>query len=238
MGGIISTIKNRIQISSQNKERDYVIKNRIANIGEIIEEEDKIICYVKQDMLAIECIGLIDVLFIDGFFKDDENNRKYLNRLNLDKPIYYIFDGIYFDWCFRFCSRGDCNNIFRNCTFRIGITITKATNVTFENNTYINHIEPGYLIYTNFFSGKNIKKITFINENFIKSDVGDYRSRFGMDIDADTVEMINTHIKCDGYGDLNICANKMIINNSDIDTDKKIKRVKRPLSINVWWENW
>jgi hypothetical protein len=52
MVDIISSIINKIQTSNQTKERTYVIRNRITNIGEIVEEKDKIICYVKQDLLT------------------------------------------------------------------------------------------------------------------------------------------------------------------------------------------
>ena len=216
MAGIISSIKNRIQINNLNKERDSVIKNRVADIGEIVEEEDRIICYVKQDLLINQCKYSADnILCIDGFLKDLKHWIDYLNKLNLNKPIYYIFDGIIFDWWLRFTSIGDCNIIFKNCTFRKGILIKKANNVSFENNKY--YYSSNYFGFGDYFEVNNIKKLTFINENFINEAICMLPNRFGINIKADIVKIINSNIDCDRFGDMNIRANKLIVKDSNID---------------------
>ena len=230
--GIISNIKNRIQMDNYNRERDNVIKKWIINIGDIIEEEDKIICYVKQEKLIEECRKTIDYLELDGLFRGDKFYIDYLNRLNLDKPVYYIFDGINFEWWFKFKSKWNCNVTFKNCNFRKGLFIKEADNVIFENNTYYDYYNSSCLRYSDYLTCENIGKLTFKNEKFVNMAMGMVPNNFGININTDIIKIIDSHIDCGESGDINISANKMIVMNSDIDVGKLIMIVDKLIYFN------
>ena len=48
MGRIIDNIKKKAKLKVYNEARQLYLKKSICNIGKIVEEEDKIICYVDQ----------------------------------------------------------------------------------------------------------------------------------------------------------------------------------------------
>ena len=216
MGNIITGIKNKIDMFNYNKEREEVIKRWICNIGEIVEEEDRIICYVKQDLLVNKCRYICDYLLLDGLFAGDKFYIEQRNRLNLNKPVFYIFDGIHFEWCFRFNSKGNCHIIFRNCMFKNGIDISYANNVTFENNKYYNYYSDSYVGRYVFLVGNKINKITFRNEKYGNRYRSGLSLKYGIDIDAKVVEIIDSKIDSHTYGNINICASEMVIENSSI----------------------
>lgn len=64
-----------------------------------------------------------------------DKSRKLVEYFNLNKPVYYIFDGIIFDTAVNISSLFS-NIIFRNCTFNMGIICLFANNITFKNNKY------------------------------------------------------------------------------------------------------
>ena len=216
MGNIITGIKNKIDMFNYNKEREEVIKRWICNIGEIVEEEDRIICYVKQDLLVNKCRYICDYLMLDGLFAGDKFYIEQRNRLNLNKPVFYIFDGIHFEWCFRFNSKGNCHIIFRNCMYKNGIDISYANNVTFENNKYYNYYSDSYVGRYVFLVGNKINKITFRNEKYGNRYRSGLSLKYGIDIDAKVVEIIDSKIDSHTYGNINICASEMVIENSSI----------------------
>ena len=214
MGNIITGIKNKIDMFNYNKEREDVIKNWVCNIGEIVEEEDRIICYVKQDLLVNKCRYICDYLLLDGLFAGDKFYIEQRNRLNLNKPVFYIFDGIHFEWCFRFNSKGNCHIIFRNCMFKNGMDISYANNVTFENNKYYN--SDSYVGRYVFLVGNKINRITFRNEKYGNRYRSGLSLKYGIDIDAKVVEIIDSKIDSHTYGNINICASETVIENSSI----------------------
>lgn len=217
MGNIITGIKNKIDMFNFNKEREEVIKRWICNIGEFVEEEDRIICYVKQDLLVNKCRYICDYLLLDGLFAGDKFYIEQRNRLNLNKPVFYIFDGIHFEWCFRFNSKGNCHIIFRNCMFKNGIDISYSNNVTFENNKYYDYYNASYLRDNIYLTCNNIANLTFINEHFVNMAMGMASYKFGININADIIKIIDSHIDCGKFGDINVRSNKMVVKNSNID---------------------
>lgn len=48
MRRIIDNIKKKAKLKVYNEARQLYLKKSICNIGKIVEEEDKIICYVDQ----------------------------------------------------------------------------------------------------------------------------------------------------------------------------------------------
>lgn len=225
MGNIITGIKNKIDMVNYNKEREEVIKRWVCNIGEIVEEEDKIVCYVKQKLLVDKCRYICDYLLLDDLFAGNKFYINDCNRLNLNKPVFYIFDGIHFEWWFRFTSNGNSHIIFRNCTFKDGIDISYANNVTFENNKYYNYHSNSYVGRDAFLVGKKVNKITFKNEKFGNMYRDSLSLKYGIDIDAGVVEIIDSKIDSHIYENINIRANKIIIEKSNIYCGKIVLNV-------------
>lgn len=110
----------------KNYRRKLALRSITGNMGGVVEDEDEIICYVKQKKVGKGCI------FLGGCHSFDNGNtaRKY----GIDKPIHYIFDGLkcssdiygydgikldfrncYFKYCSYISLVGDCE--FENCTF-------------------------------------------------------------------------------------------------------------------------
>ena len=110
----------------KNYKRKLALRSITGNIGRVVEDEDEIICYVKQKKVGKGCI------FLGGCHSFDNENtaRKY----GMEKPIHYIFDGLkcssdiygydgikldfrncYFKYCSYISLVGDCE--FENCTF-------------------------------------------------------------------------------------------------------------------------
>lgn len=127
-------LNEKIQQYEYNKERKTFINRWITNIGTIQEEEDKIICYANQELLekykrrksyAISCYGI----------PTQERVKQKVEYYQLDKPVYYIFDGIQFDFI-SFSSAFNSIMVFRNCTFNNKIRFIQADKVVLENNTY------------------------------------------------------------------------------------------------------
>ena len=136
----------------KNYKRKLALRSITGNMGRVVENEDEIICYVKQKKLGKGSITL------NGCRSFDNGNtaRKY----GIDKPVHYIFDGLkcssdiygydgikldfkncYFKYCRYIGLEGDCK--FENCTFTSSSFYDiYADNLTI-NSSSINDF-PGY----------------------------------------------------------------------------------------------
>lgn len=219
MGNFFEDLRNKIKMENYNRERESIIRKWVANIGKIVEYDNRIVCYVEQGLLD-RYFERKDSSFLDinGMNNVGSDNKKYLEIHNLDKPVYYIFYGIKLKARFSLYSRR-ASIVFKGCIFEKGIEIIRADEVTFENNIYLDHY-PSYFGDDCFLKGYTINKITFINENFVNSDDSAHPGKFGIYLNADTVEIINTEISCPYPADIHIDAKNMVINNSSIDTNE------------------
>lgn len=216
MAIFLDKLRDKIKMYNYYKERDDLLRKSIANIGEIIEYEDKIVCNVSQVFIDEYKNKLLE---LNGMCLIDEDNKKVLDSYNLNKPVYYIFDGLKFYPGFNFCSRW-ANVIFKNCIFDKGISIQWADNVIFENNTYLDYYSGYYYGGDCFLWGRNIIKLTLINDNFVNSEKRNHPTKFGISLEVGTLEIINSEINCKYPGSINIEAEKAIINDSFIDVDE------------------
>ena len=137
MGKILSRINKRAKLKVYRKARENHLKRFISDIGKIIEEEDRIICYVKQKPLNKykENEGTYN-LKLNDMDLITEGIKEITEEFKLNKPVYYIFDGIKFNTSLEITSIGT-NIIFRNCTFNKNINIYCDKEVIFENNKFI-----------------------------------------------------------------------------------------------------
>lgn len=182
--------------------RNYLKKEFTKNLGTVVEEEDKLICYVKQKNLnkerysyTIPCVGI------------NKNNQKLANKFNLNKPICYIIDGINTEtrkvYIFGY---NNAEVIIRNCKFNFGASINVNKKCTLENT----HIRIFHLltIRANDLIIKNMNinhEMSLINKNLqisisaeklsiINSNIGEKINSVKAHIESDEINMINSKI--------------------------------------------
>ncbi len=170
--------------------------HEIANIGDIVEDDKCITCYVTQKLLDKHVKPVFYELYIGGMNTMDEQKRELIYYYQLDKKVHYVFDGIVFCSPIKIGSYC-CEMTFRNCKFKYSpITILQADKITFENNQYKN----GLANYKNqtFFrtvSHMTINELIFRNENFQNLYIPyNQRNYFGMDICAKKVKVVHSRI--------------------------------------------
>jgi len=229
MTNIINKIKNKVKNKIYNEARNAYLRQSICNIGRIVETDDKIICYVEQEALdKYKGNKPIYDLMLRGMNAVTDGIRETTEAFGLDKKVEYIFDGIKFENGLKFTSTW-CNVIFKNCIFDKNIYITWGNEITFENNKYIDDFDVYFL--GNFFLTANmVKRITFINENFVNSSKYVYsKPIFGMKIDAREVEFIDSVVVCQNTGGIKIDAVQTKLENSAFigkDIDIKSTTIK------------
>lgn len=214
MANIVNKIKNKAKKKIYNEARKAYLMKSICNIGRIVETDDKIICYVEQEALDKykEKRPIYD-LSLRGMNVVTDGIRETTEAFGLDKDVEYIFDGIKFENGLKFTSTW-CNVVFKNCTFEKSIYITWGNEITFENNKYIDDFDV-YFLGNCFLTANMVKKITFINENFVNSSKYVYsKPIFGMKIDAREVEFIDSVVVCQNTGGIKIDAVQTKLENS------------------------
>ena len=112
----------------------------VGNLGKVVEEEDKLICYVDKNKIkeekysyTIYCYGITG--------KDKELAKRY----NLDKPVHYIIEGITLKdkkvYIYNF-HNDDCNITIKNCDFDWGCSIAANCDCTIDST----HIREFHLL--------------------------------------------------------------------------------------------
>lgn len=131
----ITSLKNTIINKLSNFIRKLIIKDITGNLGKIVEDKDKITCYVKKNRCkkeryhyTIACRGI------------SKKNKELAKKYHIDKPICYVLDGLVFkeDGVYIF-GYNNCEVIIKNCTFDFNIDLHTSINgkCTIEN-TIIN----------------------------------------------------------------------------------------------------
>ena len=90
----------------ENLERKIALGNITGNLGKVIEYDDIIVCYVNKR-------SVLKDLFLFNY--NSGKNSKLAKKYNLEKDIYYVFDGITLEHdVFGF---DNVSVLFRNCNF-------------------------------------------------------------------------------------------------------------------------
>lgn len=185
-------MKNKLSVF--NLRRKHFIKLLAVTSNRIEIEDSKIICYVDNNSLEknkSQTFGY-DYTFLDtDYFK---HNQDIIKQYDIDKPIYYVIENMFFNDKIRFHLKKNSHIIFKNCTFTSSIELcgNKEGEVIFENNTYsinkkINIMEKPIIC-------ADVRNIKFNSENFISSNSNE-DSRllyFSMKLKAETIEIINS----------------------------------------------
>lgn len=117
--------------------RNYLKKYFTGNLGQVIEEDDRLVCYVKKGKCkrdkysyTISCFGIM------------EKDKKLAKTYKLDKPICYIIDGLESEgknvdiYGYSDNNESKCEVIVRNCKFSWDAYIHVNGKCTLET-TYI-----------------------------------------------------------------------------------------------------
>lgn len=107
-----------------------IVKRMITdNLGKVVEDDEKITCYVKKRKIknnrfyyTIACSGM------------GTRDRELASIYNINKPILYVVDGLEFKkkkvniWGYN-----GCEIIFRNCKFEFDLNVDVNGKCTFDN---------------------------------------------------------------------------------------------------------
>lgn len=208
-------MKNR-----EEKLRQDILGKLTHNLGEVVVEDDRILCYVNAEKMD----NFSPQLHLGTIYRDSSNN---VEKYNFNKPIYFIFRHINFvNGLTLYCPVEEFNIVFENCDFERGIKIENAINVTFKNNEFYYCISPykpclyGY-----------VENLKFENESFFLKSKTD--NKYSLDLKVRNLEIIDsTFILDDKNGGVRIKANKIDMIDSDIKTHKEIEINTNKISLN------
>ena len=193
---------NKFKKKIYNIMRKYEMNYLTNNLGEVIEDDEQITCYVKKNKItkngkhsyAIYCSGI----------ENDDYRKKIAKTYNLDKPICYVIDGIELDGELKIFGE-ICEVIIKNCSFSLGLSVSGESKLTIDN-TYINIFN--YLsIYANELVIKNMRSeqlneiysnprlifTSYSKLDLIDSNIGKNDQRFRFYVE-DSLNIVNSTI--------------------------------------------
>lgn len=207
----------KISLKVYNRRRESYIKETFKHFGEVEEKEDRFICYIDDSKIKKYNYGKFA---LRGFVTYDDETRKNIQKLKLNKPVHYIIENINFDRMLELYSNNNTKVIFKNCIFNKGMQVW-ADNLVFENNKYIyDGIDNLYSNY--FFHSNHIGELTFKDENFInlyKGKKGECNN-FNIDVCTDKINIINSKISTENIKALKINSKRTNITNSIIEVNE------------------
>ena len=214
--------KDRI-LKKYDKKRERMIRDSICNIGKIVIDEDRITCYVDQNMLDQYKRGKsFYELRLNGFNQLTEELQEEIRDLDLNREVYYVFDGIIFSGALTITSLFS-HVIFKNCVFRQNIGIFWGEDITFMNNQYLNG-DRSQFYGDCFFKATCVQKIHFIDEHFCRSSsvFSQKGDNFEMKVSAKEISICNTEFDTDDISLLQMNAKKLALVRSHLKSGKII----------------
>ncbi len=204
-------INEKMQEYKYNIERQKFMSRWISNIGDIKEEEERIICYVSKALLkglTITCYGM----------PTNEKCKQSVEYYKLEKPVYYIFDGIEFNNV-SFTSVFNNVLVFRNCTFNSRVNFVDVNKVVLENNTYISTEKDEYR--PGSFLNGDIEELVIQNDN-IKNHFKclGIETDFGVNIKAKRLTILDSTISAENEGQIYIKAQEANFMDSTLEASE------------------
>lgn len=159
--------------------RHFAMKRITSNLGKVVEEDEKIICYVDKNKCNKE-LYKYNISCFGTLLKDKELAKKY----NINKPICYVFDSIDFDNREVYIyGHDDSEIIIRNSYFKYGLSIGSDGKVIIENSL----IKTGHT-FSMFAKELILKDINIVNDLAL--------ANFGLQVtlESSSISMVNTNI--------------------------------------------
>lgn len=190
-------INEKMQEYKYNIERQKFMSRWISNIGDIKEEEERIICYVSKALLkgpTITCYGM----------PTNEKCKQSVEYYKLEKPVYYIFDGFEFNNV-SFLSVFNSVLIFKNCTFNSRVNFVDVNKVVLENNTYVSTEKDKYRP-GSFLSG-DIEELVIQNDTLVNNfKCRSIETDFGVNLKTKRFTILESTIVAENEGQIYIQA--------------------------------
>lgn len=122
---------NKFKKALYDVTRIYAKKYLTGNLGKVVEDDEKITCYVKKSKVkkkdhnyTIACFGI----------REYEDRKKIAKAYKLDKPICYVIDGLELKkhkvYLFGY---NDCEVIIKNCSFGLDLCVHVNGKCTLDN---------------------------------------------------------------------------------------------------------
>jgi len=198
-----------------NLNRKFKLMHMVDYAGKVSIEDNKVICFVNDKTLNYT-FNMGDYYNIGLCGYDSRNFNEEDKKFFSDKPIYYVFENIIFDKGVVIETFFDANVIFKNCTFKGFVRLSGVKNVVFENNNYLD--KNGYYSDNKtFFSGYG-DKLKFVDDNLVNSSERHGVTKFGIDVNFNSVEIVNTSINVNTRSSFDIEKNNdpTIVNDGNI----------------------
>ena len=192
---IKKNIKNKLAKFVAKVGNKYYLDKFTNGIGKLVEEDDRFVCYVDNKKIKKNKYRHTE-LVLGSFNSYSEDMSRVYKFYKVDKPIHYVIDGAKFEGVLFLYSFGDSYVTFKNCEFNKNIIIKFANSVTFMDNKYYDQCSIYYGSTKTFLEG-DVRELKFINDQFYNSDKEHHPCFFGMDIDTEKLEVINSNIMID-----------------------------------------
>lgn len=201
--------------------RPFVKRYLTGNLGKIVESDDKIICYVNKRKIkkrmyecTLACFGIRD------------NEKKLADAFNLNKPIYYIIDGINLEKQEAYIFGYDnCEVIIKNCDFGFGLRVEVNGKCTLDNTNispfFKSHIRANSLVIKNM-KENQISLYSYRGEFVFEADnkidikdsnIGNIRNGYKISLIApNEINIVNSKI----YGREIECKSSVVNTNEEV----------------------
>lgn len=191
-------MNNRVKNEIYNLFRKAAVKAITGNMGRVVEYDDKIICYVKKAKIeknkyeySIWCYGY------------EGSNMKLANIYHINKPIYYVIDGLDFSdrLDVRILGYKDANICIKNCNFGYQTHIHSEAECLIENSKFCS--------------------LSLSSSDTLIFDGIEAMSFEYFHLSAKKIKMNNSNIKCQNTAGLYVYGD-LFLNNVNISSERNV----------------
>lgn len=227
--------------------RPYAKKYLTDNLGKVVEDDEKITCYVKKSKVKKKDYNYTIACFGIG---ENEDRKKIAKAYKLDKPIRYVIDGLELNkhrvYIFGY---NDCEVIIKNCSFGLDLCVHVNGKCTLDNTDIktfsylsISANDKIDVIDSNVGNKKKNIKVSFAatnglnitNSNITGKEVECQSSVINIDEKSSLTATDKVALKTNDFNPININAPIIVLNGEEIANEKEtvvFKKVTDPLSL-------